>query len=595
MIVSALVEQYEALAAKGEIAHPGWGTAKISFGLELRANGEIRGLYPLTEPDDKGKLRPQNRLLPALSGAKGNGIKSTFLWGTSDYFLGFSGKTKPERVAKCFAAAKELHLSLLEGVDDPFAQAVCAFFNNWDTEAAQEHPLIAEFVEALEAGGNLVLLYDMTFPGDSPAISKAWQNHYDGDEASEAQELTMRCLVTGQESIPEAIHPSVKNVRGAQSSGAALVSFNAASFCSYGREQNLNAPMSKYAAFAYTTALNHLLSDREYVQYIGDATVVYWAEGAADQEREAFHALQRGEETDAVGTEELRQILEKVAAGEEVEWNGLPLRPKNRFYVLGLSPNAARVSVRLFLQSTFGSISQNLLCHYRDMEIVRPAFEKWSNIPLWAVLRETVNPNARDKNASPQMAGDTLRAILTGGRYPETLYQAVQLRIRADRNINYLRAAIIKAYLKRNTNLDICKEESMVQLNEETTYQPYVLGRLFSVLEAIQDTANPGINATIKDKYFSSACAAPAMVFPRLLDLAGKHLRKIDPKFRTHYAKQLGALTAPLTESFAIHHTLHDQGIFQLGYYHQTQKRYEKKSEPEGSANNKNEEEMKHV
>lgn len=175
------------------------------------------------------------------------------------------------------------------------------------------------------------------------------------------------------------------------------------------------------------------------------------------------------------------------------------------------------------------------------------------------------------------MAGDTLRAIITGGRYPATLYQQTQLRIRADRNVSMGRAAIIKAYLLRNTDENFNKEALVVDLNEKTVYQPYILGRLFSVLEAVQQKANPGINTTIKDKYFTSACATPAVVFPTLMKLAEKHLRKLDEGSRIWYSKQLLELTAALTESYPAHLTLNDQGIFQLGYYHQTQKRYEKK------------------
>ena len=574
--------------AKGKIARPGWADTKVSFGLELRANGEIRGLYPLTELDAKGKSRPQSRSLPAPV-KRTVGISPNFLWDNSAYILGFDGKGKPERALRCFETSKELHLSLLKKAETPFAQAICAFFSNWNTEKAQEHPFISEHIEKLKAGGNLIFLYDMIQPSDDAVLAQVWQEHYDKDSDGDGEKpATMRCLVTGQEAVPEKIHPAIKNVRGAQPSGASLVTFNAAAFCSYGREQNLNAPMSKYAAFAYTTTLNHLLAEWEYVQQIGDATIIYWTQDAANQERDIFKHSLNGEE---VNKEDLRRILEKLAAGEAVDWNGLPVRPDNRFYVLGLSPNAARVFVRLFLQNTFGNIAQNLLRHYHDMKIVRPSFEKREILPLWVVLRETVNPNAKDKTASPEIAGDTLRATLTGGRYPEPLYQAIQLRIRADRVINYTRAAMIKAYLKRNTNLEICKGESMVQLNEDTSYPPYVLGRLFALLEDIQSAANPKINTTIKDKYLSSACAAPATVFPRLLDLTQKHLRKLEPKLRIYYSKQLGGLTALLTESFATHHTLHDQGVFQLGYYHQTQKRYEKKTEPDNCEHNKKGEE----
>jgi CRISPR-associated protein Csd1 len=175
------------------------------------------------------------------------------------------------------------------------------------------------------------------------------------------------------------------------------------------------------------------------------------------------------------------------------------------------------------------------------------------------------------------MAGDTLRSILSGQSYPATLYQQTQLRIRAEHEVTRGRAGIIKAYLTRLQNNEKFREALTVKLNEETDYQPYILGRLFSVLEGLQQAANPGINTTIKDKYFTSAGATPAVVFPTLLNLAEKHLRKLDGGKRVYWAKQVTELTSRVTESYPAHHNLYDQGIFQLGYYHQTQKRFEKK------------------
>ena len=116
-----------------------------------------------------------------------------------------------------------------------------------------------------------------------------------------------------------------------------------------------------------------------------------------------------------------------------------------------------------------------------------------------------------------------------------------------------------------------------MSLNPDSTNIPYTLGRLFSVLEAVQSSANPGINATIKDRYFNAASATPGHIFPILLNLSQKHLRKLDGGFRVHYEKQLTELMSILPEEFPTRLNLPQQGAFQLGYYHQTQKRYEKK------------------
>ena len=269
--------------------------------------------------------------------------------------------------------------------------------------------------------------------------------------------------------------------------------------------------------------------------------------------------------------------MDRLSRGQSVSPGGIPLRPDNRFYVLGLAPNAARLSVRFFHQSTFGGLTKNLQAHYERIQMVSDGRSKWDAIPLWSLLDETVNQKGRDKSPSPQMAGDTLRSILTGGRYPATLYQQTQLRIRAERTVTRGRAAIIKAYLLQNREAERYKEALCVKLNEQTTAQPYVLGRIFSVLEAIQQTANPGIGATIKDKYFTAACATPATIFPILFNLSEKHLRKLDAGLRFYYETMQRELMAKISESYPTHHTLAEQGIFQLGYYHQTQKRYEKK------------------
>ena len=177
------------------------------------------------------------------------------------------------------------------------------------------------------------------------------------------------------------------------------------------------------------------------------------------------------------------------------------------------------------------------------------------------------------------MAGATARAIFTGGLYPAALLEQTRMRIRAEHEISRGRAAIIKAYYLRNSNPDCPKEVLTVALNEESTNTAYTLGRLFSVYEAVQEAANPGINTTIKDKYFNSASATPANIFPLLDNLCQKHLRKLSTGSRIWYEKQIMALMGVLGETYPARLNLPQQGSFNLGYYHQTQKRYEKKEE----------------
>ena len=372
------------------------------------------------------------------------------------------------------------------------------------------------------------------------------------------------------------LHPNIKGVVGAQSSGAALVSFNAPAFCSYGHEQGVNAPTGEYAAFAYTTALNHLLSDREHIRRVGDTTLVCWAAGGQNAYQDflmdAFY-------DDAPNEQDIRNTLFRLAEGLSVDWQDQCLNPDTRFYILGLAPNAARLSVRFFWQNSFGTLARNIKRHYERLEIVRPAYDNFPTLPLWQLVRETVNLNARSPEPSPRLAGDLLLAVLNDAPYPATLLDGVTLRIRADKQITRGRAAILKAWYLRNSQDEPLKEVMTVELNEQSHYLPYVLGRLFSVLEAVQQRANPNINTTIKDRYFNSASATPATVFPLLLNLAQKHLAKLDDGLAVYYNKRITELNARIAQTLPARLTLPEQSAFQIGYYHETQKRYTKKEE----------------
>lgn len=502
------------------------------------------------------------------------GVAANFLCDNSSYILGFDDKGKPKRSLECFAACKALHEKVLDGVESPAAKAVLAFFQNWKPEKAREHPALQDYMNELLAGGNLIFRYDGQFVHEDPAIRQAWQEYY--DQSGDGPDMV--CLVTGNTGPVENIHPSVKGVQGAQSSGAALVSFNAPAFCSYGKEQNLNAPTSKYAAFAYTSALNYLIASPEYSSRVGDTTVLFWAKNGNPEYSSIFNWGIFGG-TAPYNENELRSMIQNLCKGQAVIYEETLLDPDMDFYILGLAPNAARLSVRFFLHNHFDSILQNVQAHYDRLEIVKPSFEKFETLPVWKLLSETVNQNSREKEPVPTLAGETLRAILNNTRYPATLLNGVTIRIRAERKITWGRAAILKAYYLQNTHPDVPKEVLTVSLNPESKNPYYTLGRLFSVLEAVQSAANPGINATIKDRYFNSASATPSIVFPTLLNLSEKHRKKLTAGQRIHYEKQIMELLAILGESFPARLSLPQQGTFQLGYYHQTQERYQKKEE----------------
>ena len=341
MILQALTDYYRTLEGQGQLSAPGWSPVKVSFALCIDQDGTLERVISLQTEQMKGKktvLAPQSIILPAPV-KRSSGIAANFLCDSSSYILGVDNKGKPQRSAECFAACKALHEDILKDMNCPAADAILAFFRTWNPEQAAVHPALTEYWEDIMAGANLVFRFDGTFIHTDPAVRQAWNTYY--QTADDGPEMV--CLVTGEKGSVELVHPSIKNVQGAQSSGAALVSFNAPAFCSYGKDQNLNAPTSKYAAFAYTAALNHLLADRDHVYRMGDATVVCWAKGGGDAYQNLFGCAFFGQQTSYTLTD-IQGTLKNLCAGQTVEFEAERLDPNMEFYVLGLSPNAARLS-----------------------------------------------------------------------------------------------------------------------------------------------------------------------------------------------------------------------------------------------------------
>lgn len=581
MILQALVKYYEELVQQEKAAKPGWCQAKVSHAIDLNEDGTIKTIVSLKKEEQRGKKKvwiPEPLYVPEMV-TRSSGIVSNFLCDNAKYLLGIAEEGTNLRITDCFYAAREKHLTILANAEGKMAKAICLYFKNWNPEQAKDNPAVREHWEELNEGGNIIFSMKGIYAQEEDEIRNIW----DKLQTKESNEKKGTCLVTGQKAEIARIHRGIKGVPGAQSSGAALVSFNAPAFESYGKEQSYNAPVGKYAEFAYTTALKYLLNQREYRFPLGDSMIVFWAESGKEEYQETFLSWLNPKPDNE---KEMKKVFGNLKNGLWIDREDINLDPNQPFYILCLAPNAARLSVRFFYLNSFGTIMKNISRHYHRMEIVKPSWVENEYLGVRKMLDETVNQKAKDKTPVPNMAAMVLRAILEDSRYPESLYTDTLIRIRAEQGkVTYGRAAIIKAFLIKNRGWK--EGEDNMGLNEECKETSYVLGRIFAVLESIQKDANPGINATIRDRYFNSACATPASIFPVLIKLKNSHIKKIDRESvagKIYYEKLLADLMGKLEVSeenagIPKRLSLEEQGKFMLGYYHQMQKKYEKKED----------------
>ncbi len=586
MILQALNSYYQRLAQErdesGASKVPSYGFSKeqIAYILILSPQGEVLDVIANMTRDKKP--RPKLMTVPRPE-KRTSGIKPNFLWDKTAYTLGIELEKDKAAVRswtateKTFTAFRDYHLRVLEGTEDAGLRALQCFLQRWQPQRFAESGLPEDIIDR-----NLVFQLD----GDDrclhqrPAAKTLWQALLHSD-----QEKKVPCLVSGTMAVPTLLHPAIKNIWGGQSSGGSIVSFNQKSFESYGKAQGDNAPVSEESASAYTTALNYLLdrAHRQCVQ-IGDASTVFWA--VADEARQAeaaemlFNAIVSPPD-DATENHKLSALLTDIAKGRALAEIRPDLDPGTRFYVLGLAPNASRISIRFWLQSTLGELATRFAEHYDDLSITP---SPWRKVPsLWRLLVETA-VQGKTENISPLLAGEFMRAILAGTPYPMSLLAQLLLRVRADGDVNGYRVAMIKAILVRRYRKNLIQEEVPMALDENNRNVAYLLGRLFAVLERIQGQAlGEKINAGISERYYGSASSVPFSVFPRLLSGARHHLgklRKDRPGSAVYLDKDIGEIVGHLPESFLPRHlSIDDQGRFAIGYYQQKQRYFEKKSE----------------
>lgn len=593
MILQALTRYYEILAAdeNSKIARRGYGTAGISFALELSYRGELLEVHPQMDGANANKTR--NIIVPEQKRRSGTNPPPYFLCDKSAFVLGIAGKDdeNPEFTRKCFEAFRKFNSELLSNANCDEARAVINFLKNYDPSKKEENPVIARNLEAIvkKSGVVFAFMVDGNFVHNNSEIRRVWDEHYNRPKT---KDYLGQCLVTGDKNVPIArLHSiAIKGIppnRG----GAAIVSFDDAAFKSYNKDRGFNAPVSEKAVFMYSTALNYLLSSKNVNKQItiGDTTVVYWAESQSNAYASTIDDLLSIRDDEA--EQHLKDIAAKVKSGEKLGTSkkmGEGFDETTRFYILGLeTPNRGRASIRFFHVDPFQKVVERIASHYEDMEIIGKDNEKPYPIPVWKIVRETLrqkdSPKEKDskkektKNQYHHLSGEVLRSVLENVPYPTALYNGILNRLRADQDLNnYVRAAIIKAYLRRKYPekqiQNRIQEALTMSLNKQSTYPAYALGRLFAVLEDAQkQAAKPAIlDATIKDRYFSSACASPANVFPVLLRLSQHHISKAENgRFIDRRIQDILDLLEFEKNPIPTYLSLDDQGVFVLGYYHQ--------------------------
>lgn len=561
MILQSLNRYYERKQLDSDPARrlPAFGLEEkeIPFILEIDAVGNLINLTDTRSGE--GKKKVAQRFLVPKGIKKTSGVAANLLWDTAEYVLGVDARGKPERVAEQQAAFRaRLEALPAPTQQDPGVSAVLAFLTTMPKQVLEGMAAWAELLTT-----NPIVTFrmhgDLELVCQRPAVVMLLT--IQTEEAPDGL-----CLVSGQPAAIERLHPAIKGVWGAQTSGANIVSFNLNAFNSYGKNQGANAPLGKPAAFAYTTTLNHLLAkdSRQRIQ-VGDTSTIFWAEEPHELESALPDLFgEPPKDNPAKGADALKALYTAVQSGKFTVGAA-----DTRFHVLGLAPNAARIAIRFWETATAIELAQRIQRHFEDIRIVHAPHEP-EHLSLFRLLTGVALLGKAD-NIPPNLGGEVIRAILEDLPYPATWFNLAVIRCRAEQKPTYTRAAIIKASLNRWIRTRTTSEESFTPMLDPNSANPaYRLGRLFATLEKIQEEASPGLNATIRDRYYGAASSTPAAVFSTLLRLKNHHLGKLHAGRAVQMEKLIGEIMAGLAD-FPGHLALPDQGRFALGYYHQRQ------------------------
>lgn len=613
-ILQALAGYYDRMARRGEAEAPGFSRKLIDFAVVIDGDGLPVHVTPLRQQSGRKMV---GRAIDVPAEVKRTvAVAPNFLWDKTAYALGVTASDN-KRTAQEQEAFRALHIDLLVDSDDAGLIALRRFVEGWTPDRFTAAPFTQDMLDA-----NIVFRLDGDAIDGTPRFIHQRPAALPLIEARGVAGDGGICLVSGTQTPLARLHPAIRGVDGAQMAGAALVSFNAAAYESYGREQGANAPTGQVAAFKYGAALNRLLDrdSRHRLELIGgahvdptrprqivyrqrarlgDATIVFWADSSGLEEAQAaageavlastLNALdlpdEPVEDDDDVYAAPLRDALAQLADGRTARLGAHDAPPGVRLHVLGLSPNAARLSVRFWLTDTLGGFAGNVMRHAEDCSIM-PTPHRWGAGPsINRLLVKTTAAQEKWENIPPQLAGEMSRAVLMGGRYPRTLLTTAMMRLRAgDDPGGGWHAAAIRGVLAREHRERLKQKnlpdekEWLMSLDTSETNPAYRLGRLFAVLEAAQYNALGRVNATIRDRFFGAASATPATVFPLLLRGGQNHIASLRKEGKAGgIERDLEEIMSGIGTALPPSLRLEDQGRFAIGYYHQRAARFVKK------------------
>jgi len=594
VILQALKEYYDrkSAGAESDIAPEGFEKKEIPFLIVINNEGQFVNLEDTREKVGSRMIGKSYLVPRSESRAGSNSFKTTFLlWDHFGYLLGHpeSDEKSPKQFKTWLDTLNVLpeNLKMDEGV-----AAILKFYKLNGVESVKASSNWQDCAKNNNHNITFRLEGDFDPVPCRSAIKNYIQQRVLAEKDTEKREdeqdsnLFGHCLITGE--FGEIVRTHHKTPINKDSNS--LVGFQRNSgYDSYGKEQAYNAPVSKSSEFAYTTALNILLKSVTSRMQVGDASTIFWSEKDTNLEHQftAFFDEPPKDDPD-------KNVRAVESLFNSVETGAFSIQgSKNRFYVLGLAPNKARISVRFWIVDTVASMAGKIAQHFEDLKISHGPKER-EFFSLFRLLI-SIATQEESKNIPPNLAGDIMCSILSGLPYPKTLLQAAIRRIRAEQskkdkksgrslpNITHERAALIKACINRQTrhNTPERKEELKMSLDKTNLNIGYRLGRLFATLEKIQEESHPGINATIRDRFYGAASGTPATVFGNLMRLKNHHLAKLENKGRRVYFERLLAEIIDGIEAksaMPAHLNIDDQGRFAIGYYHQVQDFYTKKS-----------------
>ena len=567
MILHALTQYYQRKAeSDGGVAPEGFENKEIPFIIVIDKQGKFIQLEDTRELKNKKKVA-RTFLVPkglGRSGPKSYEV-SNILWDHYGYVLAYAGEKGQEQADKqhvSFTAnVNELKQAL---PDDAGVAAVAAFLAS--AEEKSKVMQTANWAECAKVKGCNLSFRLVDEAVDLVCQSKAVQAYV--NQANHAQSDNVPrgiCLVTGKPAPIARLHNPVK---GVNAKPAPFTSVNLSAFESYGKEQGFIFPVGEQVMFEYTTALNTLLAGENRFR-IGDVTAICWSAKPTPLEEHLASLINGGgKDNPDAHIDAVKSLYKSLYNGKYTEPDG-----KEKFYLLGLSPNSARIVVRFWHETTVAALSESIAVWYDDLQMARGENSPYPEyMPLPRLLGNLVL-DGKMENLPSDLIAQVTDAALNNRVLPVSLLQAALRRNKAEQKITYGRASLLKAYINRAIRAGRLKNMKELTMSLERNRQDigYVLGRLFAVLEKAQAEANPGLNATIADRYFGSASSTPIAVFGTLMRLLPHHLNKLEFEGRAVQLQWEIRQILEHCQKFPNHLNLEQQGLFAIGYYHETQ------------------------